>query len=100
MIKLVVLVDEDVDIFSEQDVWWAMATRMQADKDIITISNVQGFPLDKSQTPDFSGILSSPGFTAKTAIDCTVPFRLQNRFTRTHFSLNENTKHIVERYTQ
>ena len=31
MIKQIVLVDEDVDVFNEQDVWWAMTTRFQVD---------------------------------------------------------------------
>jgi 4-hydroxy-3-polyprenylbenzoate decarboxylase len=86
MIKQIVLVDEDVDVFNEQDVWWAMTTRFQADIDLTTISNVQGFPLDPSQNPDYSPIISSPGLTAKAVFDCTVPYRLKEAFKRVEFS--------------
>ena len=36
-LKHVILVDEDVDIFDTRDVLWAMNTRFQGDRDIITI---------------------------------------------------------------
>ncbi len=86
MIKQVVLVDDDVDLFSEQDVWWAMTTRFQVDQDLITLSNVQGFPLDPSQSPDYSQSITSPGLTAKAIYDCTVPYRLKDVFRRAEFS--------------
>ncbi len=85
MIKQIVLVDEDVDVFSEEDVWWAMTTRFQADQDLMVLRNVQGFPLDPSQHPDVSPSISSPGLTAKAVFDCTVPFRLRARFQRSLF---------------
>ena len=34
-LKLVVVVDDDVDVFDESDVLWAVATRMQADRDLV-----------------------------------------------------------------
>ena len=85
MIKQVVLVDEDVDLFSEQDVWWAMTTRFQVDQDLMILNNVQGFPLDPSQSPDYSRSISSPGLTAKAIYDCTVPYRLKETFRRAEF---------------
>lgn len=85
MIKQIVLVDEDVDVFSEEDVWWAMTTRFQVDQDLITLSNVLGFPLDPSQTPDYSPSITSPGLSAKAVYDCTVPYRLKGTFRRAHF---------------
>lgn len=94
MVKLVVLVDSDVDIFSEQDIWWAMTTRFQANKDIIRIDDVQGFSLDPSQNPDFSPLLSEVGFTSKAAFDCTVPYRLQQRFSRTDFPPPANLQNM------
>src|SRR5262249_57089249 len=35
-LKLVVAVDEDVDVFDEEEVLWALATRFQADPDMLT----------------------------------------------------------------
>lgn len=85
MVKQIVLVDEDVNIFNDADVWWAMATRLQAGQDIITVDNIQGFPLDPSQTPEFHKGISSVGATGKVCFDCTVPFRLRERFQRSEF---------------
>ena len=35
-LKLVIVVDDDIDVFDESDVMWAVATRMQADRDLVT----------------------------------------------------------------
>ena len=85
MIKQIVLVDEDVNVFSEEDVWWAMTTRFQVDQDLITLPNVLGFPLDPSQSPDYSSSISSTGLTAKAMFDCTVPYRLKENFKRAEY---------------
>ncbi|MFB9326085.1 UbiD family decarboxylase [Paenibacillus aurantiacus] len=88
MVKQIVLVDEDVDLFNEQDVWWAMATRFQADADMIVIPSVQGFPLDPSQQPGLSPGITAPGLTSKAVFDCTVPYLYRETFRRTSFSAN------------
>jgi UbiD family decarboxylase len=85
MIKQVILVDEDVNLFSEEEVWWAMATRFQADVDIITLNNLPGFHLDPSQMPGMSPRITEPGMTSKVVFDCTVPYNLRNEFKRTSF---------------
>lgn len=85
MVKQVVLVDEDVDIFSDSDIWWAMATRFQATRDTIVLPNIQGFPLDPSQSKEFHSLLSTVGMTDKVVFDCTVPFKLRNHFRRSRF---------------
>ena len=63
-LKLVIVVDDDVDVFDDQDVFWAMATRMQADEDIDIIRNAFGAILDPS---------NYNGRTAKMIIDATKP---------------------------
>ncbi len=45
--KNVIVVDEDIDIFDDREVEWAVATRMQADK-IIRIPGAAGSSLDPS----------------------------------------------------
>ena len=45
---LVVIVDDDIDVFDESDVLWAMATRVQADRDLVLISGSLGAILDPS----------------------------------------------------
>lgn len=85
MLKQIVVVDEDVHIFSEEEIWWAMATRFQADSDILTLSNVLGFHLDPSQRPGMSSNIAAPGMTSKVVFDCTVPFEMKPYFKRTSF---------------
>jgi 2,5-furandicarboxylate decarboxylase 1 len=63
-LKLVVVVDSDVDIASDQDVMWAICTRMQADTDVDILKNCMGAILDPS---------NHDGLTAKMIIDATKP---------------------------
>jgi UbiD family decarboxylase len=64
--KYVVVVDDDVDIFSVNDVLWAVATRMRADKDIVFIPGAKGAILDPTSDPE--------NFTlTKMGIDATRP---------------------------
>ena len=65
-LKLVIVVDDDIDVFDESDVLWAMATRVQADRDLVVISGSLGAILDPSASPD--------GLTAKLGIDATRAF--------------------------
>lgn len=63
-IKHVVVVDKDVDIFSPEDVEWAVATRCQAGRDILIVERALGNKLDPS---------SDEGISDKMGIDATVP---------------------------
>jgi 2,5-furandicarboxylate decarboxylase 1 len=63
-VKHVVTVDEDVDIHNPQDVEWAVATRFQADRDLVILPQSMGSKLDPS-TVD--------GLGAKMGLDATVP---------------------------
>jgi len=65
-VKLVIVVDDDIDVFDESDVMWAVATRMQADRDLVVISGSLGALLDPSA--------DDQGLTAKLGIDATCPF--------------------------
>lgn len=84
-LKHVILVDEDVDIFDTDDVLWAMNTRFQGDRDIITIPGVRCHPLDPSSNPAYSPTIRDIGISCKTIFDCTVPFDLKERFERAPF---------------
>lgn len=84
-LKHVILVDEDVDIFDTDDVIWAMNTRFQGDRDIITIPGVRCHPLDPSSNPLYTGSIRDIGISTKTIFDCTVPFELKDHFERAPF---------------
>jgi 2,5-furandicarboxylate decarboxylase 1 len=62
-LKLIVIVDADVDVYNEREVLWAMANRFQGDRDILVIPNCQGSEIDPSA--------KKGGITAKVAIDAT-----------------------------
>src|SRR5882672_5115758 len=47
-LKHVVVVDEDIDVFNATDVEWAIATRVQGDRDVIVIPGARAKPLDPS----------------------------------------------------
>jgi 2,5-furandicarboxylate decarboxylase 1 len=63
-LKHVIVVDEDVDIHNPTEVEWAVATRFQADRDLVIIPNSQGSKLDPS---------NRDGVGAKMGIDATKP---------------------------
>ena len=65
-IKHVWVVDEDVDIYDDQQILWAMATRFQGDQDTILIRDMLGSTLD----PSVEEVSSK---TAKMGFDCTKP---------------------------
>lgn len=84
-LKHVFLVDEDVDCFDLSDVMWAMTTRFQADRDIVTIPGVRCHPLDPSNDPSYSPSILDRGIACKAIFDCTVPFDQKARFQRCKF---------------
>jgi 2,5-furandicarboxylate decarboxylase 1 len=63
-IKKVVVVDEDIDIFDMEQVEWALATRFQADRDLVVIPKIQISTLDPS---------SDSGIGTKMGMDATAP---------------------------
>jgi 2,5-furandicarboxylate decarboxylase 1 len=68
-LKHVVIVDDDIDVFNPMDVEWAIATRVQGDKDILIVTNARGKPLDPSLPPTPHGVVPT---TAKVGIDATI----------------------------
>ena len=67
--KIVTVVDEDIDITDPVRVEWAMMTRWQPDKDTIILSNQRGSSLDPSRYDD--------GKTSKIGYDATIDFGVE-----------------------
>jgi 2,5-furandicarboxylate decarboxylase 1 len=63
-LKHVIVVDDDVDIHNPTDVEWALATRFQADRDLVIVPESQGSKLDPS---------NRDGVGAKMGLDATKP---------------------------
>ncbi|ASJ06841.1 UbiD family decarboxylase [Thermococcus pacificus] len=72
-LKHVVVVDEDINIYDDREVEWAVATRFQADKDLIIVPNARGSSLDPS---------AEKSLTAKWGIDATKPLDRKEEFER------------------
>jgi 2,5-furandicarboxylate decarboxylase 1 len=64
--KHVFAFDPDIDVFSDEECDWALATRFQADRDLIVGSGFRVVPLD----PSLGGARTG----AKLGFDCTIPF--------------------------
>jgi 2,5-furandicarboxylate decarboxylase 1 len=65
-LKLVVVVDEDIDVYDEEKVWWAVATRAQAGEQVQIVRGLRGSILDPSiqETVEHDALI----------IDATKPF--------------------------
>jgi 2,5-furandicarboxylate decarboxylase 1 len=64
--KQVIVVDDDVDIYDMEDVMWAVATRVRAEKDILMVPGVKSAIIDPTSDP--------ATFTVtKMGIDATAP---------------------------
>jgi 3-polyprenyl-4-hydroxybenzoate decarboxylase len=64
--KQVFVFDDDIDVFSDEQCDWALATRYQADRDTIQGTGFRVVPLDPSLGGQRTG--------AKIGFDCTIPF--------------------------
>jgi UbiD family decarboxylase len=73
--KRVIIVDEDIDIFDDYQIEWALATRFQADRDMVIIKNSRGSTLDPSANP-------KDKTTSKLGLDATMPLKGNEPFIR------------------
>src|SRR5215204_5992354 len=64
--KQVFVFDDDIDVFSDEQCDWGLATRYQGDRDTIQGSGFRVVPLDPSLGGQRTG--------AKIGFDCTIPF--------------------------
>ena len=89
-LKHVVIVDDDIDVFNPMDVEWAIATRVQGDKDILIVTNARGKPLDPSLPPTPHGVVPT---TAKVGIDATIGEGIpKERFERIAYAYADTAK--------
>lgn len=74
-VKQVVVVDTDVDVHDPQQVEWAVATRFQADRDLMVVGGAQGSVLDPSTTVGKGDPIPihEQGVSAKMGLDATKP---------------------------
>ena len=75
-LDLVIVVDEDIDIRDPHDVEYALATRMEASRDLLVMPAARGHEYIR---------VGQQGIRAKLGIDATVPFAEKQRFARCAF---------------
>jgi 2,5-furandicarboxylate decarboxylase 1 len=75
-LDLVIAVDDDIDIRDPADVEYALATRMEASRDVFIVPAARGHEYVRA---------GRAGVVAKMGIDATVPFEERPRFARASF---------------
>jgi UbiD family decarboxylase len=104
-VKHAFIVDEDVDVFSDEEMEWAMAVRFRANRDMIVATDMPGFYADP--TADENGQVTKAGFdlTAPVGQPDTIEFRrayapasarTAPTFTSVVEALNAGPKHFAE----
>jgi 2,5-furandicarboxylate decarboxylase 1 len=77
-------------VFDPTDVEWAIATRVQGDRDVMIVSNVRAKPLDPSLAPTPQGVVPT---TAKVGIDATIPENVpRERYERISYAYADRAK--------
>ena len=88
--KHVWIVDDDIDVTKPSAVEWAMATRFQADKDMILKTDVKGSSLDPSADPETRE-------TVKVGFDCTIPLdRDRSDFSKTNPGMKVKLEEYID----
>jgi UbiD family decarboxylase len=72
-VKHCIIVDEDINPWDSFQVEWAVATRVQADRDIVIMNQGKTYSFDVSQVP------SKRGYSAWIGIDATMPIEEYER---------------------
>jgi len=90
-LKHAVVVDSDIDVYNLEEVEWAIATRFQADKDLLVIRNIRGSTLDPSANQE-------TGTTTKMGIDATCPLdKPKEKFEKAKTVVNRKVNEIIKK---
>jgi 2,5-furandicarboxylate decarboxylase 1 len=89
-LKHVVVVDDDIDVWNAMDVEWAIATRVQGDRDVFVIPGARAKPLDPSLAVMPPGVVPTG---AKVGIDATIGEGIpKERFERIAYAYADRAK--------
>ncbi len=72
--RFVIAVDDDVDIWNMDDVWWAVLTRCDPQRDIEFLHRTWSGPLDQAIVPE------ERGHNSRAIIDATIPWEWRDHF--------------------
>ncbi|HXF67092.1 MAG TPA: UbiD family decarboxylase [Burkholderiales bacterium] len=95
-IKHVVVVDDDIDVHDPVEVEWAIATRVQGDRDIVVVPGARAKPLDPSLPVTPPGVVPTG---AKVGVDATIPEGVpRERYERIAYAYADRAR--IEDYLQ
>ena len=87
--RLAIVVDTDVDIYSMDDIIWALTTRVDARSDILIVAPGgvgQTFqPAERSSAGDREWTQANTLFSGGIGLDATLSFRFRDAFERAHY---------------
>jgi len=90
-LKHAIVVDTDIDVYNPTEVEWAIATRFQADEDLIVIPYARGSTLDPSADQETA-------ITTKLGIDATRPLtKPREKFEQAKIPANKRITEIIEK---
>jgi len=88
-LKHAVVVDTDIDVYNINEVEWAIATRFQANEDLVIIPKARGSTLDPSADQE-------TGQTTKLGIDATRPLtKPYEKFVKARIPTNQRIAKII-----
>jgi UbiD family decarboxylase len=90
-LKHAIVVDTDIDVYNPEEVEWAIATRFQADEDLVIIPHARGSTLDPSAN-------QTTGLTTKLGIDATRPLnKPREKFERARIPIDKKVASIIDK---
>ncbi len=90
-LKHAVVVDSDIDVCDVSDVEWAVATRFQANEDLVIISHARGSTLDSSADQE-------TGLTTKMGLDASRPLtKPKEKFQRAKIPASKRAEILVNK---
>ncbi len=91
--RFVVVVDDDIDPANNNDVIWAMSTRMDPATDMTTITGAWSTPLDPMSYPR-----DNPRYNNRVVIDATKPWTRLSTFPKTVEPPPEYQAELIEKW--
>ena len=85
-LQVVTVVNSDVDIFSQDEVQWALSTRFDPEKDLVIVRGSYGHELNP---------MVKNGLVNKIGFDCTCPVPVTERFRRVAFRDVNLNKYVL-----
>ncbi len=91
-LKHVIVVDSDINIYEPNEVEWAIATRFQANEDLVIIQKARGSTLDPSANQE-------NGLTTKMGIDATRPLtKPKGKFEKARIPMDPETERFLQQF--